>query len=90
MAATGEKPMAVDRSVHDLLQTLSSVYNAGRLAVIEPQQASYLAELFFDWLRVAKAQAVWEQIFKEQEDTWPEGFTKWVDDGLSRRRTTAP
>lgn len=81
---------ALRRSVHDLLQTLSSVYNAWRLDLIEPQQIAYLAELFFDWLRVAKARTVWEQVFKVQEDTWPEGFVKWVDAGLSRPANTAP
>jgi hypothetical protein len=81
-----EDPVAVDaaarRAVHDVCQTLSSVYNAQRLKLIDAEQSEYLADLFLDWLRVQSAREVWDGVFRHQEATWPPGFVPWVDRGL--------
>jgi hypothetical protein len=76
------------RCVHDVLQTLSSVYNAGELTLIEETQVSYLAELFLDWLRVPEARSVWDDVFSLQVGTWPMGFVTWVEAGLTRTTPT--
>lgn len=70
------------RTVHDLLQTLASIYNAGELGLIAGAQRTYLVDLFVDWLRLENAQVVWNDIFRHQEDTWPQGFVGWIDERL--------
>ncbi len=72
------------RVVHDLLQTLSSIYLAGRLDLLEDEQRRYAELLFLDWLSTPKATKIWTLVFRNQAATWPEGFASWVDAELDR------
>lgn len=84
-----DDPKPVDpaqrRVVHDLLQALASVHMAHTLELVEDKQADYLGELFLDWLRKEKAQTIWDDIFKVQDDTWPPGFVEFVDERIKDR-----
>lgn len=80
-------PVDVDpakrRAVHDLLVTLSSIYNARQEGLIDDAQARYLGVLFADWLAASpQAHAIWQRVFNtpEQADTWPDGFAEFVED----------
>jgi len=72
------------RVVHDLLQTLSSIYLAGHLDLLEDEQRRYAELLFLDWLSTPKATEIWTLVFRKQVAAWPEGFVEWVDSELER------
>lgn len=80
-------PIEVDpakrRAVHDVLVTLSSIYNARQEGLIDDVQSRYLGTLFADWLHGSpEAHSIWRQVFNtpEQADTWPAGFSRFVQD----------
>lgn len=78
------------RAVHDLLQTLSSMYLAGQLDLLEEEQRRYAELLFLDWLSTPKATLIWERVFRKQGATWPDGFVAWVDAELQRHQAPRP
>lgn len=71
--------------IHDLLQSLSSVYLAGRLELLEDRQREYAEVLFLDWLATTRAREVWSLVFRRQIEAWPEGFPAWIDGQLRSR-----
>ena len=73
-------------TVHDLLQTLSSVFLALQSDLIEVGQAEGLYTIMFDWLSTDKAFEVWKSAFRTQADTWPAGFVSFADSRLANRR----
>jgi hypothetical protein len=76
--------------VHELLQTLSSVYLAGRLELLHDEQRRHAERSLFDWLSTPKARQIWELVFRQYVDTWPEGFPEWIDSGLNKLDVAAP
>jgi hypothetical protein len=75
--------------VHELLQTLSSIYLAGKLELLEDEQRSYEERVFLYWLSTPQARQIWEMVFRQYVDTWPEGFPEWIDLRLSKLHIAA-
>jgi hypothetical protein len=74
------------RTVQNLLQAAASVYIARQSDLVDSDHADALLAVHFDWLGTDKAYHVWRTAFRNQADTWPLGFTEFVDVGLEERR----
>lgn len=89
-----DDPVKVDpnarRVVHDVLQSMSSIYTARQLGLIDPPQAACLTKLFADWLGVPQARSIWKAVFMHQDDTWPKGFVDYVENSLTTATRPGP
>jgi hypothetical protein len=69
--------------VHHCLQALTSIYLASQLNLIDSTYTAYLTRLYADWLSIPSAYAVWENVFRKQDGSWPDGFVGFVDASIS-------
>ena len=89
-------PVEVDpklrRVVHDIVVTLSSIYNARSLGLLSETEADYLGVLFSDWLRAKpEAYRVWREVFDtdDQRESLPRGFSDYVEKLVGDEATPA-
>ena len=72
------------RVVGDMLATLSNVFVAREAGIIDEVHASYVQDLFVDWLRLDRPRRIWNDVFAPQVNTWPNGFVTWIADAVEQ------
>lgn len=69
---------------HSMLSSLLSIYLAEKNSLVDGTNLEFSSALFAEWLQNPEAKRIWQEIFRNQDSSWPDGFVEFVDEWLKR------